>query len=125
MASAMELLEMFANTFAKKVMDVFATKNDIPGVMKGAGSEADGEGGLVPIPHAGNERKYLRGDGTWQSPTETDNFHVATQERDGLLSADDKRKIDEITAADPTDIDRIIAGTFVEQVSTLKSEVEQ
>lgn len=61
MASTMELLEMFANTFAKKVMDVFATKNDIPGVMKGAGSEADGEGGLVPTPHAGNEGKYLRG----------------------------------------------------------------
>lgn len=50
---------------------------------------------------------------------------MATQERDGLLSADDKKKIDEITEADPADIDKIIAGIFVEQVSTLESEVEQ
>lgn len=124
MASTMELLDMFANTLAKKIIDVFATKNDIPGVMKGAEREADGESGLVPIPQAGNEGKYLRGDGTWQNPTETDNFHVATQEQDGLLSADDKKKIDGITEADSTDIDRIIDGTFEEQVNTLESEVE-
>lgn len=124
MASAMELLDMFSNAFAKKIIDVFATKNDIPKVMKGAKREADGESGLVPIPQAGNEGKYLRGDGTWQSLTETDNFHVATQEHAGLLSADDKKKIDGITEADPTDIDRIINGTFEEQVNTLESEVE-
>ena len=34
-------------------------------VMVGATSLADGESGRVPTPHAGDEDKYLKGDGTW------------------------------------------------------------
>lgn len=35
--------------------------------MKGASSSAAGTAGLVPAPAAGNQGKFLRGDGTWQS----------------------------------------------------------
>lgn len=37
--------------------------------MVGASAEADGEGGLVPIPEAGDNTLYLRGDGEWADPT--------------------------------------------------------
>ena len=93
--------------------------------MEGAEREKDGKSGLVPIPHAGNEQKYLRGDGTWQSPKETDNFNVATQEQDGLLSAEDKKKIDEIMEAGTNDIDNIIAGTFEALDGTLIMKEEE
>ena len=40
----------------------------IPGAseMTGATASTDGEAGLVPAPLAGDENKFLRGDGTWQ-----------------------------------------------------------
>lgn len=37
------------------------------GVMTGASSGADGTKGAVPAPSAGDQAKYLAGDGTWQS----------------------------------------------------------
>ena len=39
--------------------------------MKGATSSANGTHGLVPQPDAGEQSKFLRGDGTWQTPTNT------------------------------------------------------
>ena len=39
--------------------------------MKAATSSAAGSAGLVPAPAAGAQAKYLRGDGTWQTPTNT------------------------------------------------------
>lgn len=38
-------------------------------VMVGATSLADGESGRVPTPHAGDEDKFLKGDGTWGAVT--------------------------------------------------------
>ena len=37
----------------------------------GATSSAAGSAGFVPAPAAGNQSKYLRGDGTWQTPPNT------------------------------------------------------
>lgn len=39
--------------------------------MKAASSSAAGKAGLVPAPAAGAQGKFLRGDGTWQTPTNT------------------------------------------------------
>lgn len=39
-----------------------------PGVMTGATSGAAGTGGTVPAPGAGDQTKFLRGDGTWNNP---------------------------------------------------------
>ena len=39
--------------------------------MKGATTSAAGTAGLVPAPAAGKQGQYLRGDGTWQTPTNT------------------------------------------------------
>lgn len=40
--------------------------------MKGATSSAAGTAGYVPAPAAGDQAKYLRADGTWATPTNTD-----------------------------------------------------
>ena len=40
--------------------------------MTGATESADGASGLVPVPSAGDNLKFLRGDGTWVVPTNTD-----------------------------------------------------
>lgn len=39
--------------------------------MRGATSSAAGSAGYVPAPAAGAQSKFLRGDGTWQTPTNT------------------------------------------------------
>ena len=41
----------------------------MPVTMKGATPDENGEGGLVPVPKAGDNTLYLRGDGTWADPT--------------------------------------------------------
>lgn len=43
--------------------DIDTTK---PEVMKAATANSAGHSGLVPAPAAGNQNKFLRGDGTWQ-----------------------------------------------------------
>lgn len=63
--------------------------------MKGATSSAAGTHGLVPAPAAGKQSQYLRGDGTWDTPTNT-TYSDATQSAHGLMSVDDKKKLDGI-----------------------------
>ena len=61
--------------------------------MKGATSSAAGTHGLVPAPAAGKQSQYLRGDGTWDTPTNT-TYSDAPQSAHGLMSVDDKKKLD-------------------------------
>ena len=44
-----------------------ALYSDIPGDMTGAAAGTAGTHGLVPAPAAGDNEKFLRGDGTWQT----------------------------------------------------------
>ena len=39
--------------------------------MAGASSSTNGSEGLVPIPTAGDQDKYLKADGTWEAITDT------------------------------------------------------
>ncbi|MCD7811972.1 MAG: hypothetical protein LUG91_09045 [Ruminococcus sp.] len=50
-------------------------------VMTGASSSAAGAAGLVPTPAAGAQEKFLRGDGTWQTPIDTDTKVTNTLEK--------------------------------------------
>ncbi|MDY5647037.1 MAG: hypothetical protein SPF22_08555 [Candidatus Onthovivens sp.] len=55
-------------------------------VMTGATSDADGASGLVPAPAAGSQTKYLRADGTWQTPPDTNTtYGAATSSILGLV----------------------------------------
>lgn len=64
------------------------TKSDITGLgipstnttysaMTGASASADGTSGLVPVPTAGKNTSFLRGDGTWAVPTDKDTTYSA------------------------------------------------
>ena len=64
-------------------------------VFKGATSSAAGGTGLVPAPTSGQQVRYLRGDGTWQTPPNT-TYNNATTSADGLMSSEDKTKLDGI-----------------------------
>ncbi len=70
-----------------------ADNNTTYGNMGGANASASGKAGLVPAPAAGAQGKYLRGDGTWQTPLNT-TYGAASQSTAGLMSAADKKKLD-------------------------------
>lgn len=66
--------------------------------FKAATASAAGGSGLVPAPAAGKQGQYLRGDGTWSTPTNT-TYSDATQSTHGLMSTSDKKKLDGFGAA--------------------------
>lgn len=82
--------------------------------MGAATSSTAGATGLVPAPAAGKQLSYLRGDGTWQVPTNT-TYSAATTSAAGLMSAADKTKLDGIqVSADAVSFTRSLAsGTQV------------
>ena len=62
----------------------------IVGTMVGATDQLDGEAGIVPTPHAGDQNKYLRGDGTWANPTASLEVTVGTMQNQlGTLIGND------------------------------------
>jgi len=54
-------------------------------IMTAATSSAAGNSGLVPAPPAGAQTKFLRGDGTWQVPTNTTYNLVGAKDTQGLI----------------------------------------
>lgn len=65
--------------------------------MTGATASAAGKHGLVPAPAVGKQTSYLRGDGTWVVPPNT-TYNVATTTANGLMSKEDKTKLDGVEA---------------------------
>lgn len=56
------------------------------GNMTAATTNAAGKAGLVPAPDAGKQGQYLRGDGTWATPTNT-TYGDATTSAHGLMTS--------------------------------------
>ena len=87
---------------AKATGDALAGKaaaSHTHGNMAAATASAAGKAGFVPAPAAGAQAKYLRGDGTWQTPPDTNTtYGAATQSTAGLMSAADKKKLDNVAA---------------------------
>ena len=71
----------------------FQTQDTTYQTMKGATSSATGSSGLVPAPAKGAGTRYLRSDGTWQTPPNT-TYQPASTSTAGLMSATDKAKLD-------------------------------
>lgn len=61
--------------------------------MGAATSSSAGTAGLVPAPGSGKQDSFLRGDGTWVVPTDTQ-YDDATTTAHGLMSTADKAKLD-------------------------------
>lgn len=84
--------------------------------FKGATSSAAGGTGLVPAPTAGQQTRYLRGDGTWATPPNT-TYTNATSSTSGLMSAADKSKLDGIaTGANRTTVDSSLSTSSTNPV---------
>ncbi len=67
-----------AETAVEAIGEVVET---IPGAMTGATSQAAGAGGTAPGPAAGDETKFLRGDGAWARPNMVGSaFNVSTSD---------------------------------------------
>ena len=93
-------------------------------VKSGTGAKA----GLVPAPSTtAGTTKYLREDGTWAVPPNTDTtYSVATTSSAGLMSAADKSKLDGIASGAEKNADFILVNqqelTFTNNVATISDE---
>ena len=77
----------------------FTTQDTTYGNMSGATGSAAGKAGLVPAPAQGASNRYLRSDGTWQIPPDTNTtYPLATQSVNGLMSSADKQKLDGLSS---------------------------
>lgn len=55
-----------------------AVINDMPTNFTGATASVGGASGLVPAPAAGDENKFLQGNGSWSKPVTSGFFNIAT-----------------------------------------------
>ena len=69
-------------TFTFTQQDTNTTYNDV----KGATDKADGVHGLVPQPKIANRGQYLRGDGVWATPPNTNTWTKVSTTADGYIS---------------------------------------
>lgn len=66
-----DLKEKITNAEIDQLFGDVGTSGTIYSIMQGATSAAAGSEGLVPAPAAGDQVKFLRGDGIWVVPTNT------------------------------------------------------
>ena len=69
-------------------------------VMKGATSSTAGSNGLVPAPAAGKQASFLRGDGTWVVPTDTNTTYTLTKNGSTITLAGSDGSQTQVTDAD-------------------------
>lgn len=87
--------------------------------LKGATTSAAGTAGYAPAPSAGASNRYLRSDGTWSVPPDNNTtYSNATQSAAGLMSVDDKKKLDGIASGAnnyslPTATSSVLGGVKV------------
>ena len=86
--------------------------------MTGASTSEDGTGGLVPAPVAGAANRFLRADGTWVTPPDTDTtYDVASASANGLMSSADFSKLAGIEAgATNTVVDNAMSSSSTNPV---------
>lgn len=104
-SKAIKSITRSGTTFTATALDGTQTtfdqqdSNTTYGNMKGASTSAAGSAGLAPAPAAGAANRYLRSDGTWAVPPDSNTtYGVASSSSNGLMSAGDKAKLDGIAA---------------------------
>lgn len=91
--------------FWQKIKNLFAQKSELPGVVSKTSN------GLAPqLPNESTTTKFLRQDGSWQVPPGIDT--TATQSADGLMSSEDKTKLDAFGSASSYALKTDITGMY-------------
>ena len=96
-------------------------------LFKGATTTTEGEQGSVPAPKIVDKDKFLKGDGTWESPVGTQ-YDDATTVKSGLMSGADKTKLNGITeGANKTIVDVALSDSSVNPVQNkiVKAELDK
>lgn len=92
--------------------------------MTGATASAAGKEGSVPAPAAGDQEKFLRADRTWAVPKDT-TYSDASQSAHGLMTAEDKKKLDGIAAgATKVTVDSSLSSTSTNPVQNKVVQAE-
>ena len=95
--------------------------------FKGATTTAEGKQGSVPAPKVTDKDKFLKGDGTWESPANTQ-YGEATTTQSGLMSSKDKTKLNSIAeGANKTVVDTALNASSVNPVQNkiVKAELDK
>lgn len=86
-------------TKGNNTTSTFTTQDTTYEKMSGATTSAAGRAGLVPAPETGANNRYLRSDGAWAVPPDTNTtYPLASQSVNGLMSSADKRKLDGLSS---------------------------
>ena len=89
--------------------------------FKAATASAAGGTGLVPAPAAGAQAKYLRADGTWQTPPNT-TYGLATASANGLMPATYVAKVDKLNPENVIRNVTIAVASFVANTDDNKTQ---
>lgn len=87
----------FTETEVTSKLNDKANTNHSHSAFGKATADAAGSAGYVPAPAKGQQGQYLRGDGTWATPTNT-TYGDATTSEHGLMTAADKAKLNGIAS---------------------------
>lgn len=97
---------------------------NLPSVMEGATAENNGTSGLVPMPEVGDQLKFLRGDGTWDtpvaelSPQDQQTITSLQSAVDTLIDTDTGKSIREVAAEELAS--QLIPANASESLDTLE-----
>lgn len=106
----------FTETEVTSKLNEKANTNHSHSAFGKATADAAGSAGYVPAPAKGQQGQYLRGDGTWATPTNT-TYGDATTSSSGLMSSSDKSKLNGIASgANKTVVDGSLSATSTNPV---------
>ena len=95
---------------------------EIISIMKGASENEDGVAGLVPIPKAGEQNLFLRGDGKWAAPVNFDSnvFNKNASDKTSLVGFEEANIGDILRKSNVGNIEWISQEDFL---STVNNEI--
>ena len=104
---------------------------EVVSIMTGATENADGLAGLVPIPKAGEQNLFLRGDGKWVAPVNFDSnvFEDNTDGKTSLVGFEEAAIGDILRKSSVGNLEWISEETFLtsvnNEINTLKGMIER
>lgn len=104
---------------------------EVVSIMTGASENADGLAGLVPVPKAGEQNLFLRGDGKWVAPVNFDSnvFEDNADGKTSLVGFEEAAVGDILRKSSVGNLEWISEETFLtsvnNEINTLKGMIER